>query len=91
MKQQLRELSKKHQAEALNSSGVMAVVEQEIVFLAKQLGYSFTLEEWKAYDDKLHLTRTNGEVSDSELEAVSGGWGKDEWCFVAQTLFRNVS
>ena len=47
----------------------------ELMSLAKENGIGLTEEETKAYFDRLHPQ--TGELSDSELDNVSGGCGGD--------------
>jgi predicted ribosomally synthesized peptide with nif11-like leader len=58
-------------------------VEATVIKLAGEKGYQFTLDEVKTFAKNLAATMpTNGELSDSELEAVAGGKGghtKVEW------------
>ena len=46
---------------------------EELMALAKENGIGLTEEETKAYFDRLHPQ--SGELSDSELDNVSGGCG----------------
>jgi predicted ribosomally synthesized peptide with nif11-like leader len=58
-------------------------VEATVIKLAGEKGYQFTLDEVKTFAKNLASTMpTNGELSDSELEAVAGGKGggaKFQW------------
>ena len=47
-----------------------AVVEAILIPVAKKAGYAFTLEELKEFEKGM---RPEGELNESELEAVAGG------------------
>ena len=73
MKQKFVELSQKYQGQQMDEAKAMATMEQEALPLAKQLGYEFSLDELKAYGEEMQQADMNRELSDSELEAVTGG------------------
>lgn len=47
-----------------------AAVKEILLPVAEEAGYAFTLDELKAYEESLQAER---EISDQELESVSGG------------------
>ena len=49
------------------------LTEQELLPLAAQMGYSFSMDDLKAYGEEVEQANMNRELSDAELEAVSGG------------------
>ena len=49
------------------------MIEQEILPQAAKMGYSFTLNDLKAYGKDMKQTNRGCELSDSELETVTGG------------------
>ena len=73
LKQKFVELSQKYKGEALDADKVAVVVEQEVLPLAKQVGYSFSIDDLKTYGEEMQQANINRELSDSELEAVVGG------------------
>lgn len=50
-----------------------AILEQDLLPLAKELGYEFTLAEIKAYGEEMKQAHMPQELSDAELQAVAGG------------------
>ena len=73
VKQKFVELSQKHQGEEMDEAKGMSLMEQEALPLAAQMGYSFTMDDLKAYGVEMQQANVNRELSDSELEAVTGG------------------
>ncbi len=73
IQQRFSELNQKYQGVAVDAAKADAIMEQELLPVAKELGYEFTLAEVKTYGEEMQQTKTNGELSDSELEAVAGG------------------
>ena len=80
LKQKFVELSQKYQGEALGADKVAVVVEQEVLPLAAQAGYSFSLDDLKAYGEEMKQANINRELSDAELEAVTGGGMHGDLC-----------
>ena len=81
-KQRFNELNQKYQGVAMNAARMDAILEQELLPLAKELGYEFTLTEIKAYGAEVQQTKLPCELNDSELEVVSGS----DWCFVSAKI-----
>ena len=73
LKQKFVELSKKYQGQPMDEVKGMVITEQEFLPLAAQMGYSFTMDDLKAYGEEMKQANMNRELSDSELEAVVGG------------------
>ena len=73
LKQKLVELSRKHQGEAIDETKELALIEQEILPMAAQSGYAFSMEDLKAYGEEMKQANMNCELSDAEMEAVTGG------------------
>ncbi len=75
VKQRFNELNQKYQGVAMNAAKTDAILEQELLPLAKELGFEFTLAEIKAYGEEVQQAKLPCELNDSELEVVSGaGW-----------------
>ena len=75
LQQKLIELSKKYQGQQMDEAKEMAIMEQDALPLAKQLGYDFTMDDLKAYGEKKRQADTDRELSEEEMEAVAGGTG----------------
>ena len=73
MKQKFVELSQKYQGQPMDEVKAAAVMEQEGLLLAKQQGYSISMDDLKSYGKILNPAEMNGELSDEELQAVVGG------------------
>ena len=73
MKQKFVELSQKYQGQQMDEAKMKLITEEEVLPMAKQIGYSFTMDDLKAYGEEMQQAKMNRELSDSELEAVSGG------------------
>ncbi|HWR28277.1 MAG TPA: Nif11 family protein [Negativicutes bacterium] len=73
LKQKFAELSRKYAEESLDDVTVRAMIEQETLSLAAQLGYSFTVDDLKEYGEEMQSPNGGYELSDDELEAVTGG------------------
>ena len=82
LKQKFVELSQKHQGEEMDEAKLMSLIEQEALPLAKQMGYSFSMDDLKTYGEEMKQANMNCELSDGELEAVVGG-EKSLICVVA--------
>ena len=75
VKQRFNELNQKYLGVAMNAAKTDAILEQELLPLAKELGFEFTLAEIKAYGEEVQQAKLPCELNDSELEVVSGaGW-----------------
>lgn len=81
-KQRFNELNQKYQGVAMNAAKTDAILEQELLPLAKELGFEFTLAEIKAYGVEVEQMKSSCALSDSELEVVSGS----DWCFVSAKI-----
>ena len=73
LKQKFVELSKKYQGEALDETKMKSITENDVLPLAAQLGYSFTMDDLKAYSEEMKQANMNRELSDEEMQAVAGG------------------
>jgi len=75
MKQKFMRLSQKYQGQQMDEEKVMDITEQEVLPLAAQMGYSFTMDDLKSYGEETKQAGMNRELSDEELQAVVGGGG----------------
>jgi len=73
LKQEFTDLNRKYQGQPTDEAKVMSIFEQEALPLAKQMGYSFTMDDLKAYEEEMEQANMNRELSDEELQAVTGG------------------
>ena len=80
MKQKFVELSRKYQGQQMDEAKAMSVMEQEGLPMAAQRGYSFTMDDLKAYGEEMKQANMNCELSDEEMQAVAGGDGGAYQC-----------
>jgi predicted ribosomally synthesized peptide with nif11-like leader len=73
LRQKFAELSPKYSQEALANGKISEKLEQETLSLAAQQGYSFTADDLKKYGEEMQSANRGCELSDDELEAVTGG------------------
>jgi bacteriocin-like protein len=73
LKQKFVELSQKYQGQPMDEEKAMALMEQEVLPLTVKLGYTFTVDDLKAYSEEMKQAGMNRELSDEELQAVVGG------------------
>ncbi len=74
LQEKLTKLNKKYEGADLTQAQLDLACERELLPLAKEYGFEFTLEEYKAYALEMSVPKT-GKLDDDELEAVSGGTG----------------
>lgn len=83
LKQKFVELSQKYQGQQMDEAEAMLLLEQEVLPIARQMGYSFSIDDLKAYSEEKKQAGVNRVLSDSELEAISGaGINGTSNCFV---------
>ena len=82
MKQKFVELSQKYQGQPMDEAKAMSVMEQEGLPMAAQMGYSFTMDDLKSFEQEMQQARTGCEMSDEELQAVAGGGAHLNFCFI---------
>lgn len=74
LQQKFKTISRKYEGQKTNQAQADMILQKELLPLAKQAGYKFTLAELKNY-----ARETSGpsihELSEDELRAVSGGFG----------------
>lgn len=83
LKQKFVELSRKYQGQPMDEAKAIAIMEQETLPIAKQMGFSFSMEELKAYGIESEQKNTNRELSDTELATVAGGGNYTGFCILA--------
>lgn len=72
LKQKFVELSQKYQGQPMDEARASSIIEQEALPLAVQMGYSFSMDDLKAYEVEMQKAKMNCELSDEELQAVVG-------------------
>ncbi len=82
LKQKFVELSQKYQGQPMDEAKAMSLMEQEALPIAKQMGYSFTVDDWKAYGEEMQQAKMGLELSDTELAAVAGGGCYSGFCLL---------
>ena len=80
LKQKFVELSQKYQGQPMSEAKVTSLMEQEALPLAQQMGYSFTMDDLKAYGEEMKQAGINRELNDEEMQAVTGGKQGDTAC-----------
>ena len=73
MQQKFIELSRKYKSETVNEAKVDSIVEQDIMPLAKEMGYDFALDDLKAFGAEKEKANMNCALSEEEMQAVAGG------------------
>ena len=74
MQQKFIDLNQKHQGQPMDEAKGMSIFEQEALPLAAQMGYSFTIDDVKSYELAMQQAKNGCEMSDAEMEAVTGGF-----------------
>jgi len=73
MKQKFVKLSQKYQGQPMDEAKAYTIMEQEGLPMAKQMGYSFSMDDLKAYGEELKQADMKRELNDEEMQAVTGG------------------
>ena len=73
MQQKFIDLSRKYKSDTVDEARVDSIVEQDVVPLAKQMGYEFTLDDLRAYGEQARQLHQGAELSEEEMKAVAGG------------------
>ena len=73
MQQKFTDLNQKYQGQQMDEAKGMSIFEQEALPLARQMGYSFSMDDWKAYGEEMKQANMNSELSEEEMQAVTGG------------------
>ena len=79
LKQKFVELSQKYQGQQMDEVKANTIMEQEELPMVAQMGYSFTMDDLKAYGEGMKQANMGCELSDEEMQAVAGGQGL-EFC-----------
>ena len=74
LKQKFVELSQKYQGQPMDEANMKLITEEKVLPLAAQMGYSFSMDDLKAYGEDMQQAKMNCELSDEELQAVAGGF-----------------
>ncbi len=80
------ELAKKYQGQPMDETKAMSLMEQEVLPVAKQKGYSFSIADVNAYGEEMKHADLNRELSDLELQAVTGGGTYTGFCILAGVI-----
>ena len=80
MQQKFIDLNQKYQGQQIGEAKAMTLMEQEALPLAAQMGYSFTIDDVKSYEMAMQQAKFGSEMSDEELQAVSGGNVLTDFC-----------
>ena len=75
LKQKFVELSQKYQGQQMDEAKANILMEQEVLPIAARMGYSFTMNDLKSYSEEMIPAKMNCELSDEEMQAVTGGNG----------------
>ena len=73
LKQKFVQLSQKYQGQPMDEEKAMALTEQEVLPLAAQMGYSFTMDDLNGYGEEMKQAKMGCELSEEEMQAVTGG------------------
>ena len=73
MQQKFIDLSRQYQDVAMDTAKIDSIIEQDVLPLAKQEGYDFTLEDIKSFGADAKQARTGEELNEEEMQAVTGG------------------
>jgi hypothetical protein len=73
LRARLNDLSKPYQGQEMNEEKKAALVEQLVLPIAAEMGWDFSTEELRQYEEEMVQASKNGELNDAELEAVAGG------------------
>jgi bacteriocin-like protein len=73
LKQKFVEPSQKYKGEQMDEAKMISLMKQEALPLAAQMGYSFTMDDLKAFGEEMKQAKMNRELSDEEMQAVTGG------------------
>jgi hypothetical protein len=59
----------------MNEEKRAALMEKYVLPIAAEIGFAFSLEELRQYEEEMVQASKNHELDDDELEAVAGGLG----------------
>lgn len=86
LRQKFADLFSQHQT--LDAMLAARMIEQEILPLAVEHGFLFSLAEMRRYEEE--LWHTGKELSESELQTISGGFGEFSAVLPFQGLFQKL-
>lgn len=73
LRTRLNDLNKPYQGQEMDEQKRAALVEQLVLPIAAEMGWDFSMEELRQYEEEMVQASTNRELDDAELEAVAGG------------------
>ena len=68
----LHALNERHEGEELSDEKMMRIYEEDVLPLARECGFDFSMEDLKEYARVLSQS-SPGELTEDELDAVAGG------------------
>lgn len=75
LRNRLNDLNKPYQGETMDEEKKTELVEKLILPVAAEMGWAFSMEELRQYEEEIVQANSNRELDDQELEAVAGGMG----------------
>ena len=88
LRQKLTDIFHTHQFEPLDAAKAARLVEQEILPLATELGFSFTTEELKQHELTLWQS---GALSETDLQNITGGNGTINFAPELQSFLTQIT
>ena len=82
MQRKFSDLSRKYRGEPMDEKQLKALVNEEIVPMADQMGFRFTADDLKQFEKEMYQPAADKEMSEAEMQAVSGG-NAGSYCFIA--------
>ncbi len=82
LKQKFVELSQKYQGQQMDKEKMKLITEEEVLPIAKEMGYSFTMDDFNSYGKEIQQMNMNCELSDTEMQAVAGGSSRSGFCIL---------
>ncbi|KUO78712.1 MAG: hypothetical protein APF81_20160 [Desulfosporosinus sp. BRH_c37] len=73
LRTRLNELDKQYQGEAKDEKKRVMLAEKLVLPIAAEIGFSFTMEELRQYEEEMVQASANRQLDNNELEAVAGG------------------
>ena len=80
IKTKLRELAQQYLDKEINEENRTLFVNKEILPMAAQMGFPFSVDDLRQYELELRQAHMNCELSDAEMEAVTGGVTWNGFC-----------
>ena len=84
MQQKFMDIFQKYQESPMDEGRAVEIMNQEVLPLAQHMGYSFSMDDLKAYGEKMMQKYGNCELSEEEMQSVAGGaiLGVDFFCII---------